>query len=63
MPPTRLRGLEGWQRPGAQVTVSGAGSWAGDKVLRSKRSSEELCTSGFLTLAFNVPPQPDGKNK
>lgn len=36
------------------------GGWAGDGVLLG---SEELCTSGFLTLAFNIPPQPDGKNK
>lgn len=50
----------GW---GGWVELSGAGSWAGDEVLRSERSGEELCTSGFLTLAFNVPPQPDGKNK
>lgn len=40
--------------------LGGAGSWAGDDVLRG---SEELCTSGFLTLGFNIPPQPDGKNK
>lgn len=64
LPPTCPLGAGGvavgW---GGRVELSGAGSWAGDKVLRSERSGEELCTSGFLTLAFNVPPQPDGKNK
>lgn len=56
-PPRAVRRVSG---PGGRLGLGGAGSWAGDDVLRG---SEELCTSGFLTLAFNIPPQPDGKNK
>lgn len=56
-PPRAARGVSG---SGGRLGLGGAGSWAGDDVLRG---SEELCTSGFLTLAFNIPPQPDGKNK
>lgn len=50
---------------GTRAAGPGAGKrrMLGDEVSASERSGEELCTSGFLTLAFNVPPQPDGKNK
>lgn len=38
-------------------------SGLGTGMLRAPGLSGEQCTSGFLTLVFNVPPQPDGKNK
>lgn len=65
IPARDVAGARGCHQPGPGARgVSGpggrAGSWAGDHVLLG---SEELCTSGFLTLAFNIPPQPDGKNK
>lgn len=62
--PSRPHVLEGrGSGPGLRGRELGSAARFGDEVSASERGGEELCTSGFLTLAFNVPPQPDGKNK
>lgn len=58
-PPPAPGSSRGVRARGQRRALRG-GSWAGDD---GPRGSEELCTSGFLTLSFNIPPQPDGKNK